>query len=210
MAVSISKTLIRRSLTFANVVAVLALTISLTGGVYAAAKINGKDIKNQSIAGKKLKKDAVTGKQVQESSLKGFASASDSRRIRFEQTVTGNVSQPVLKLGTLRLSFRCVHPNYYELIASSTSDYAGWDLDLVTDGNSGPHQPYVTGGLLTPTPTPLISGGATGDYLRNVGTLVYNSDTARETITVHYAIYVGPSAANTYCNLAGTATRVRG
>jgi hypothetical protein len=51
------------------VTALLALFISLTGGVYAASKISGNKIKKESIAGKKLKNDGVTGQQVNESTL---------------------------------------------------------------------------------------------------------------------------------------------
>ncbi len=60
---------IKRRLTFANVVALLALFISLGGSVYAASKINGKQIKKTSIAGKKLKPDTLTGTQINESTL---------------------------------------------------------------------------------------------------------------------------------------------
>ncbi len=59
----------RRHVTFANVIALLALFISLSGGVYAASKINGAKIKKTSIAGDRLKPDTLTGTQVDESSL---------------------------------------------------------------------------------------------------------------------------------------------
>jgi hypothetical protein len=52
-----------------NTVAYLALFAALGGTSYAAAKINGKNLKNGSVAGKKLKKNTVTGKQLKESTL---------------------------------------------------------------------------------------------------------------------------------------------
>jgi hypothetical protein len=62
-------------LTFSNVVALLALFISLGAGAYAASKINGKQIKKSSIAGKKLKPDTLTGKQINESTLGSVSNA---------------------------------------------------------------------------------------------------------------------------------------
>lgn len=52
-------TRIRRNLSFANVVAVIALFIALGGGAYAAKKLNGKTIANNSIPAKKLKKSVL-------------------------------------------------------------------------------------------------------------------------------------------------------
>jgi hypothetical protein len=54
-------TRIRRNLSFANVVAVIALFVALGGGAYAAKKLNGKTIANNSIPAKKLKKSVLTG-----------------------------------------------------------------------------------------------------------------------------------------------------
>jgi hypothetical protein len=59
----------RRHLTFANVIGLIALFVVLGGGVYAAAKISGSKIKKESIAGNRLKPNGVTGQQVDESSL---------------------------------------------------------------------------------------------------------------------------------------------
>ncbi len=52
-------TRIRRNLSFANVIAVIALFIALGGGAYAAKKLNGKTIANNSIPAKKLKKSVL-------------------------------------------------------------------------------------------------------------------------------------------------------
>jgi hypothetical protein len=52
-----------------NAVALLALFVALGGTGYAATSINGKVIKNGTIAGKKLKKNTLGGTQVKESKL---------------------------------------------------------------------------------------------------------------------------------------------
>jgi hypothetical protein len=49
-----------KHVSFANVVAVIALFVVLGGAAYAGSKINGKKIKNNSIPAKKLKKGVLT------------------------------------------------------------------------------------------------------------------------------------------------------
>lgn len=49
----------RPKLSFANVMSVIAVFIALGGGAYAAKKLNGKTIANNSIPAKKLKKGVL-------------------------------------------------------------------------------------------------------------------------------------------------------
>ena len=51
----------RKHLSFANVVSVIALFVALGGAAYAGTKINGKTIKNGSIPASKLKANVLTG-----------------------------------------------------------------------------------------------------------------------------------------------------
>lgn len=77
----------------AMIVAMLALLVALSGTVYAASKINGSDIKKnsmpgdrikkQSLPGNRLKKNTVTGTQIKESTLAQVPSA-----------VTANTANP--------------------------------------------------------------------------------------------------------------------
>ncbi len=62
---------IRKHANPASLIAMVALFVALGGVSYAAATINGKDIKNGTIAGKKLKNKAVTGGKVKNDSLTG-------------------------------------------------------------------------------------------------------------------------------------------
>ncbi len=55
----------------ALVISLIALFVALGGVGYAAATINGKNIKNKSIAGKKLKNKTVTGGKVKGNTLTG-------------------------------------------------------------------------------------------------------------------------------------------
>src|SRR4051812_3825741 len=69
------KRLPRPHLSYANVVATLALVLAVGGTSYAASQINGKNLKNRSVAGKKLKKNTVTGTEVREAKLGKVPSA---------------------------------------------------------------------------------------------------------------------------------------
>ena len=57
---------LRKQLTFANVVSVITLFIALGGVCYAASKINGKTIKQNSIPANRLTQSARTSLQGQQ------------------------------------------------------------------------------------------------------------------------------------------------
>jgi hypothetical protein len=60
---------IRRHLTYANLMASIAVFVALGGGAYAAVHVNGKNIENRTISGKKLKNNTLGGKQINERRL---------------------------------------------------------------------------------------------------------------------------------------------
>ncbi len=61
---------IRPRLTYANVVATLALFLALTGGaVWAASKISGKQIKKNSIPGNRIKKGTLAANQIKKQTI---------------------------------------------------------------------------------------------------------------------------------------------
>jgi hypothetical protein len=66
---------VRDRLSYANVVATLALFVALGGSSYAALSITSKDVKNRSLKGGDLKKDTVTGSEIRESKLGRVPSA---------------------------------------------------------------------------------------------------------------------------------------
>lgn len=66
-----------RYLSYANVMASVAVFVALGGGAYAAVELNGKNIKPRSIPGKKLKNNTLGGKQINERKL------GEVRRARF-------------------------------------------------------------------------------------------------------------------------------
>src|SRR3954468_7843723 len=68
----------RDRLSYANVVATLALFVALGGTGYAASQITSRDVKNRSLKGGDLKKDTITGAEIRESRLGEVPSARQS------------------------------------------------------------------------------------------------------------------------------------
>lgn len=62
---------VRKTLTFSNVIACIALFIALGGTVYAAGKINGKQIKANSIPGNRIKAKTITANRIKPKTLTG-------------------------------------------------------------------------------------------------------------------------------------------
>lgn len=74
---------IRSKLTYANIVATMALFIALGGVSYAAVKlpknsVGEKQIKKNAVTGKKIKKNAVTGDKIKPGTIKGTDITLDS------------------------------------------------------------------------------------------------------------------------------------
>jgi len=72
---------LRRSLSFSNVIACLALFVALGGSVYAAGKISGKQIRPRSLPGNRIKPKSIQPNRIKPNSLSG-------RQIN-EKTLTG-------------------------------------------------------------------------------------------------------------------------
>jgi hypothetical protein len=69
-------------LTYANVVATLALFVAIgTGGAYAASKIDGSDIKKHSLTGRQFKSSSIGSRVVKESSLRPVPRAQNAARL---------------------------------------------------------------------------------------------------------------------------------
>jgi len=60
---------LRRHLSYANVMATLAVFIALGGSSYAVATLNGKQLKNRSVRASKIARNSLTGTEIRESRL---------------------------------------------------------------------------------------------------------------------------------------------
>jgi hypothetical protein len=146
---------IRGGLSFANVIALLALFIALGGTVYAASKIDGKTIEKASMPGNRVKPDSLKGKQIKEAKLAevpkadhaNSADAADSAQpvafayVNADGTVDGSLSKGVS-------SANITHPN--------TGTYCVSDVSFEIRG--GQVTPYFGGSRgttaqFTPSPT---------------------------------------------------------
>jgi hypothetical protein len=81
---------LRSRLTYANVVATLALFVALGGSSYAALTVTGKNVKNSSLTGKDVKNSSLTTSDVKNRSLL----AKDFKTGQLPQGVTGPQGTP--------------------------------------------------------------------------------------------------------------------
>jgi len=71
----------RPRLTYANVIATLALFVALGGSSYAALKISGREIQKKTITGQNIKPNTLGRKQIKESSLSAVPRALNAARL---------------------------------------------------------------------------------------------------------------------------------
>jgi len=72
---------VQAKLTYANVVATLALFIALGGSSYAALTITGRDVKNGSLTARDIKRNTLGGGRIKESKLGTVPRARNSVRL---------------------------------------------------------------------------------------------------------------------------------
>ena len=72
---------LRGRLSYANVVATLALFIALGGSSYAALTVTGNNVRNGSLTGKDIKRNSLTGRQIREGRLDAVPRARNAARV---------------------------------------------------------------------------------------------------------------------------------
>jgi hypothetical protein len=72
---------LRRKLSYANVMATIALFIALGGTSYATLRITGRDIGDGSLTGRELQRDSVGGRPIKESRLGTVPRARNADRV---------------------------------------------------------------------------------------------------------------------------------
>ena len=142
-----------RAFTFSNVIACVALFVALGGSVYAAAKINGKQIKRNSLPGNRLKPRTVTAGRLKPKTLTG--------RQVMPKSLTGNqINQKTLdEVSAASLAGLHYQSTTVPLSAGFPATHASADCPAGT---------YVVGGgaamsreeaeVLDSAPTPLRTG----------------------------------------------------
>ena len=132
---------LRQYLTYANVMATIAVFIALGGSSYAALTISGSDIKNRSIAGNKLKRNTLTNKQIRESRLSRVPRAHNADRLNGVTAASLRVRCPS---GTFPSADVCV-----ERTARAAASYGTAVLECAQAGTpAGPGRRLPTHGEL--------------------------------------------------------------
>jgi hypothetical protein len=91
---------LRKSLTFSNVVAMVALFFALGGSVYAASnKISGTQIKPKSLPGNRIKAKTVTGAQIKPGSI--GAPQLKAGAVSAGQIQSGSITGTQIKAGSI-------------------------------------------------------------------------------------------------------------
>lgn len=107
-------------LTYANVVATLALFVALGGSSYAALSITGRDVKNGSLTAKDVKRNALGGGRIKESKL------GPVRRARNANRLSGLTAQRLLlkcPSDTLPAAGVCVETSTRPALGYSTAEF---------------------------------------------------------------------------------------
>jgi hypothetical protein len=116
----------RPRLTYANVVATLALFVALGGSSYAALKISGKDIQKNSITGQNIKRNSLGRRQIKESSLSAVPRALNAAHL------DGYTAERLLvrcPQGTIPVAGICVETQAHPPAAYGTAVYECGRID---------------------------------------------------------------------------------
>jgi hypothetical protein len=106
---------LRRRLTYANVMATLAVFIALGGSSYAALTITGRDVKNRSLTQRDLKRNTLGGSSIKETRLGKVRRARNADRLNGRSAARFLVQCPD---GTVPVSDVC-----FELAARAPAAY---------------------------------------------------------------------------------------
>lgn len=156
---------LKKSLTFSNVLAVVALFFALGGSVYAATgKISGSQIKPKSIPGNRLKAKSVTAGQIKNGAI-GSAQIK-AEAVSGKQIQSGAITEKQIKAGSIGStqiktnSLTSAQINQSTLTAISaanvhTVQYVSVAVGLVQEAPAG-----TSGTATCPSGMKVIGGGA--------------------------------------------------
>jgi hypothetical protein len=153
---------LRRRLTYANVMATLAVFIALGGSSYAALRITGRNVENGSLTFRDLRRDTLGGSRIKESRLGTVHRARSASRLNGMTSAQLLVRCPE---GTFPVSDVCV-----ETASRGPAPYgAAAVLCEGTDRQTGPGRRLPNHDeLMTAIGEPGITLAAGGELTRNV------------------------------------------
>jgi hypothetical protein len=124
---------IRRHLTYANVMATIAVFLALGGGAYAALRVTSANIVNKTIRGKDVKPNTLGGKQVNEANLR---LPQVRAGIGDDTSVPGDVILNFPSIG-LRVETDGDSDDVNALVLRNTNGPGGGDINYVTNEGGG-------------------------------------------------------------------------
>jgi hypothetical protein len=153
---------LRRRLTYANVMATLAVFIALGGSSYAALRVTGRDVANGSLTYRDLKRNTLGGGRIKESTLGEVRRAKNADRLDGLSAARLLVSCP---RSTVPVSDVCV-----ETQSRSPAPYGSAAVVCEgTDRIKGPGRRLPTHDeLMTAIGEPGVALAAGGELTRNV------------------------------------------
>ena len=122
---------LRRRLSYANLMATLAVFIALGGSSYAALTVTGGDVVNGSLTNRDLKRDTLGGSRIKESRLGKVKQARNADRLN---GVTAAQLFVRCREGTVPVSDVCIETRPREAVPYSTAAV----VCEITDRRAGP------------------------------------------------------------------------
>jgi hypothetical protein len=182
---------LRRHLSYANVMATVAVFIALGGSSYAALKITGADVRNGSLSNRDLKRNTLDGTRIKESRLSKVPRARNADRLNGVSAARLFVKCPA---GMVPVSDVCVETTVRGPLpyGGATVACEGVDRDA-TPGRRLPSHDE----LMTAIGEPGVNLAPGGELTRNV----YPTDDGR--VDVLYVTDAGGSVAITPNTAAG-------
>jgi hypothetical protein len=148
---------VMRRLTYANVIATLALFLALSGGVvWAAGKIGGGRLKPNSISAGKLRRNAVTATKIRPNAV--IASKIRPGAVGFDKLATG--TNLIASASTAAVGVASVDPVAVPLSAPVTFTPAAGTLDLLSVEAKGSNLARAGAEPCAPRVLPYVNGSA--------------------------------------------------
>jgi hypothetical protein len=167
---------LRRRLTYANVMATVAVFIALSGSSYAALTITGRDVENGSLTHRDLERNTLGGSRIKESRLGTVKRAQNAERLN---GVTAARLLVRCRKGTVPVSDVCIETSARNAAPYSTAAV----LCEGTDRRTGPGRRLPSHDeLMTAIGEPGVALAAGGELTRNV----YPSATRPGSVEVLY------------------------
>jgi|GEM_PF-2481773 len=180
---------LRERLTFANIVALIALFVALGGTVYAANKINGKNIKKNSIPGNRIKKGTLTGTQVKSSTLGTVPSATNASNAA---TLNGQPSSAFLASNGVRADGEAISKPIDNFTTASYTDIVAKSFTAPSAGVV-----FVTGSVATEADNSLAEEGELQFRLTVDGTAVSQNNNFAHSISTNTKVNMEDNSGTT-------------